>query len=255
LKTLIAISGGLDSTLLLKILADAGHQVVAFYMDLSKVKCEGSPDPDFYSKVVPFELDAARNVVNWFAGRGTPITMLDPYPIKYTPPPEDYPTSGNSRSWRVFPMLQAAAHLAQLYKCEKFVYGKTLENQRSADWEVREIWNRKWWAENAIGVEYETPLIDLRIGKPHAIYELPSGLIEHCLSCDTPKFGKPCGECTKCEMVKTTRDLLHQGCQPGMIFDYLLRLRNAGPYIGNRVGEMKYGARSHPAPFPAYTRD
>lgn len=249
MNTLVAISGGMDSTFLMwKILSQSNDAVHAFYIDFSEVKPDEHTAP-FYAKLAAIEIPACQRIVHWL---GTNVRAMSfevvtsgivtneeiPRASRQRRLP-NYPRSGNTRAWRVLPMLTAASKL--MTGRDRFVYGKTEENRRSSDYQAREQFDQLYWKEIApANTTFEMPLINERLTRAHALRDLPQELQALVISCDTPMLvnGKPllCGFCSKCVMTADARGKLKQGMSPEAIQEEHLRLRRAGPHRNNTHG-------------------
>lgn len=258
MKTLMAFSGGLDSTYLAwRILTDTDDELHCFWMDLDHIKYkdkDGNHKP-FYGDLLKAEKIVAPRVIDWLSEHIRPVTLQIIKNVKYVTEPEGYP-KGNSRGWRVLPMLKTAASLMPGF--DRFVYAKSPENLRSADHALRDAWNQDWWTENAPGTLFQTPLLEMWHGRPHEIKYLPADLYQLALTCNKPVLhGQTitnCEECEKCRLTKEASAAMFAGVTPEIMLDYLLRKRNAGPYINLTIAaDPTMGAGAHADTFPEYT--
>jgi 7-cyano-7-deazaguanine synthase in queuosine biosynthesis len=254
----MAFSGGLDSSYLAyRTLEDVDDELHLFWLDLSAITHETSNGTEsFYQDLVPAENITAPKVIDWLTKNVRPVTYEVVKDVTYQREPKDFPGGGNSRGWRVFTMLKAAASIAKRDDCDRFIYGKSPENIRTLGWEVREQWYQKWWTKNVPGVAFEKPLLDWWHGRPHALAALPKPLRALILTCNTPLIvnGQPvaCGGCDKCYLTAESERMLSQGMKPDVILDYLLRLRKAGPYVDSALkGDQRFGGDVTPANFPS----
>lgn len=239
---LLALSGGIDSAYLLSRLIANGHKVHCFWMDLSQMQCEGFANPNVDSDNAQAELLAATRVIDWFNDNIAAVSY-EPVVVGKITAPEGYP--GGNGGGRFLPMMLTAADLAKGYS--QFVYGRTLENTTRPGQQERGLWYRDWWKKNAPqGCDIRTPLVEDERGRPHALYDLPKPLIALTLSCNEPKMVNGgvavCNECPKCVMTRDAKEMLARGVNPDVIFSFQLKMRNAGPYIGYRLGDKRYGA-------------
>lgn len=242
MKTLIAISGGCDSTYLLWKLLSEGDDVHAFLIDFSEVQ----PDPQtamFYTRLHELERPVCERIYTWLMDNGFHMTF-DIVPSGLVPIPAHYPRSANTRAWRVLPMLVAASKLAS--GCDRFVYGKTAENRRSPDYQTREQFDQVYWRQIApAGVTFEMPLIDQGLTRSHALRDMPAGLQALVLACDTPMMingqAVACGACSKCVMMADARSKLAAGKSPEEIQERHLELRRAGQFTGRQSGDTRFG--------------
>ncbi len=257
MKTLLALSGGLDSTYLaFEILSKTDEELHCFFMDLRNVM-EETPEGlrPYYNDLNDAEVIAAPRVIDWLAKNVRPVWFEVTSQVKYEAPPDDFP-KGTARSWRVYPMLKYAARVVTECGFDRFIYGKSPENIRSPDWKDRADWYQKWWKENApAGTTFETPLIRKWQGRPHALAALPRDLLALVLTCNDPLVidGQPlaCGLCDKCMLTLSASRMLADGVNPNGILEVLLQRRKAGDYITADIrGDHRFGADHVPRNYP-----
>lgn len=259
-KTLVAFSGGLDSTaLLFRLLKETDEIVSTFWMDLAHITYQdksGRTVP-YNHELIPSERVVGQRVIDWLSKNIRPVNLEIVEGVKYEPEPADYPL-GTSRGWRVLPMLKVAAKIVNRDGLDRFVYGKSPENLRTANQAARDAWYRQWWQDNAPGTTFETPLIERWEGRPHHLQLLPSELRAIVLTCNAPKIvdGEPeiCGNCEKCHLTAESERLLKDGVSADMVLDFLLRRRRAGPYIDSiSFADKRIGGGVPPREFPLYS--
>lgn len=260
-KILLAGPSGLDSTFLLyRLLTESNDHVQCFWMDLSHIVYpDKNGNPVRYNHdLCPAESIIAPRVIDWLFTHVRPVSFEVVRGVKYIPTPADFP-GGNARGWRVWPMLIEAAKIMSRDGLDEFVYGKSPENLRTAGQGARDRWYQAWWKDNAPkGSKFRTPLLEANQGRPHALQGLPTALLSIVLTCNDPRIvnGEPeiCGTCDKCQLTAESRRLMAEGVSADDALDYLLRLRNAGPYIESLViPDKRFGGGVTPSKFPPYS--
>lgn len=215
-KTLTAWSSGYDSTLVLyRLLKNTKDEVTAFRMDMSKATFT---DPRVtFERIAAAEEIAVPKIAEWltknvrpFEFRTIKIDALDP------------------QGWISLTMLNTALEIVESESFERFVYSRSEENNLSKN---RLNWLRDIWDAESPRTTLETPLIDSKQGRPHAMATLPKELQAFMFSCDNP-MPEPCGKCIKCKVTHLTREMMAQGVSADIIFDYYLRKMAVGPYLG-----------------------
>lgn len=256
MKTLLGFSGGLDSTYLLhRLLTMTDDEVVCFWMDLTHIeRVTAVGRVPYYNDLLPAERIIAPRVIGWMGKNVRPVAFEVVKGVIYEAEPDDFP-KGSSRGWRVIPMLKCAARQVVAGSFDRFVYGKSPENIRTPNQPARDRWYQEWWAKAAPKTTFETPLIELWHGRPHALASLPADVQALMLTCNDPRFvdmePMACNACEKCMLTFESRRLLANGCDPDAILDFLLRRRKAGPYIESMItGDKRLGGDLNPSAFP-----
>lgn len=234
--TLISFSGGVDSTLVLyRAAVNTDEEIVCFRMDFSRANV-------LFEKNAIAESVCARRVVNWISSEIRPVS----YEIV---PVNRFPDGG----FISLAALQTARTFTLRGPCRRFIYSRSMENERNAKRLPR---LRETWAQMDPHTPMETPLIDSLQGRPHAFAILPQQLRALMLSCDEPKlrYGEPraCGKCNKCFITWTTTQMLKEGHTPDEVFAFYLQKMGVGPYIGDPNADPQYMAGANLRPWINY---
>lgn len=244
MNTLLAWSGGLDSTLILhRLLTQTDDTVHCFYLDLSTVQYT---DPR--SKADPFlDICTAEKVVlpraaAWLSGNARSFT----YEVISV-------TSINEDEWMTPTVVRRAAALVSGY--DRFIFGRSVEEDSLHSGRKSAPWYRQLWHDLApVGKPMEWPLVTLNQGRAHAMAELPPALQDLLISCLAPTVVdgnvNKCGGCYKCRMSADAMPMLANGQSATLVERYLLKRKGVGAYVGNVLVDSRYQLTGGRPPAP-----
>lgn len=225
MKLLVGHSGGFDSTYLLWLLLRATtHEITAIYFNFANAVNHSGRD---YTTKTELELRAVATTRELLKKHCRPFDEIECHVAEIAP-----------GEWVTPTITRLAGNICRRQGFDGYAAGRTLENMSANRGALMTDRYKKLFADHAgPGIQILWPLLDHRVGRPHALAELPAEIAAAVQYCDGAKLvaGRviPCGDCIKCRNVKATRAGLAAGIRTASdLFDDLLRSKGAGPYAG-----------------------
>jgi 7-cyano-7-deazaguanine synthase in queuosine biosynthesis len=220
MKTLLSFSGGLDSTYVLwNLLTKTDEEVTAVFIDYRFL----SSGIDIESYLIPYGEMAADNVVSWLKHNAREFRYIKKLMYSVKDDEEN-----------ILNFIRYAAPMVNDETYDKLAIGLQYEEsgiEHLADnpGENRGTERRakitKLFSEQCDRGEIQLPLADWKEGKPHAIANMPSDLIDLVLTCKDPSVGHNnnlvnCGKCFRCLWVEKIQTMLTTGMTADQIQDW-----------------------------------
>jgi hypothetical protein len=232
-KTLIAFSGGTDSTFLAwKRLTESKENITLFFLDARKAE-----NGEKVSLNQTCELAAALRIVDWLSHNVRVVTFWH----------IDSPAL-NKGEWMSPTVMRVGGDLMSA-GFDKFHTGRSIENTRAHWGQKTQAWYLDIFAKHATRGTISFPLLEQGLSRAHALAYMPQDLQALTMGCFDTKMvdGLPvrCGKCFKCMMEQEVRDMLAAGGTADEICDHQLQKRGAGKYAGQPT-DPAYGLSGLP---------
>lgn len=234
MKTIIAVSGGLDSTYTLwKLLMTTKDDVTAILFNVGSLTREDSNRYDVRGFDPPgaFAIRVAQvqKIIDYLNANTRPVT-LRPTPLTPDILSKDNLTRPNNMqsiltNYGVAQLNSGALDkiaFATEHENDGFSHGGTVPSgdhtlRRPGNMVAEEIFQK-----DAMRGELSFPLLDMNYHQGHALSEMPAELTALTRSCWSDRdTNQSCGVCFKCVKRKFFADQLAMGKTPGQITDYV----------------------------------
>lgn len=213
MKTIVAVSGGMDSAYVLwKLLSETSDEITAVYINTSNLSPSTGTRFDLRSFVVQDD-SVAISAVNWMQQNIRPFTFVDQvFDTAYVV--RGFGNCNNPQTYLTrysVPRINVGEYDRIICCTEKendgYSNGGTIETRRTGGMAARDL-----FVASATRGSIEFPLIASNYTQANALAEMPSGLLSILDTCSTAN------QSFKCEKKRWFQNLLDQGKTPQEIY-------------------------------------